>query len=166
MIIKPKISYISKILNTRVTIQALTSMSTKIHKKRQYVHKKAIVPAALPTAAQGRNRRRYRHDLVSVRQRPHSSVGRDPHQNRRCPKSPPALIPPPRPPRRSSHGRPPRPPHRRPPRPPHRPPHRPPPRPRPRPPHRPPPRHPRRPPRRPPPRPHRPPQRPLARALA
>src|SRR4051812_940215 len=90
MVIKPKISYISKILNTRVTIQALTSMSTKIHKKHQYVHKKPIVAAALPTAAQGRNRRRYRHDHVSVRQRrPHSSVGRDPHQARHRPKPPP-----------------------------------------------------------------------------
>src|SRR4051812_49468069 len=107
MIIKPKISYISKILNTRVTIQALTSMSTKIHKKRQYVHKKPIVAAALPTAAQGRNRRRYRHDLVSLRQRPHSPLGRGPHQDRQSPTAP---IPPPRPP--------PRPPHRRPRRPP------------------------------------------------
>src|SRR3954468_24605707 len=109
-------------------------MSTKIHKNRQYVHKKPIVAAALPTAAQGHNRRRYRHDLVSVRQRPHSPVGRDPHQDRHCPKRPP-----PRPPRRPPHRRPPRPPHRPPPRPPHRPPHRPPPRPPRRPPHRPPP---------------------------
>src|SRR5436189_1265707 len=110
MIIKPKISYISKILNTRVTIQALTSMSTKIHKKRQYVHKKSIVAAALPTAAQGRNRRRYRHDHVSVRQRlPHRPVRRDPHQNRYYAKSSPTPITPPRPP----HRRPPRhPPHR------------------------------------------------------
>src|SRR5436189_5291315 len=103
MIIKPKISYISKILNTRVTIQVLTSMSTKIHKKRQYVHKKHIVAAALPTAAQGRNRRRYRHDLVSVQQRPHSPVWRDPHLT--PPKSPPARRPPPRPPRRPPHHR-------------------------------------------------------------
>src|SRR3954469_4748119 len=115
MIIKPKISYISKNLNMRVTIQALTSMSTKIHKNRQYVHKKPIVAAALPTAAQGHNRRRYRHDLVSVRQRPHSPVGRDPHQDRHRPKRPP-----PRPPRRPPR----RPPHRRPPRPPRRPPYR------------------------------------------
>src|SRR5436189_2667751 len=111
MIIKPKISYISKFLNTRVTIQALTSMSTKIHKNRQYVHKKPIVVAALPTAAQGHNRRRYRHDLVSVRQRPHSPVGRDPYQI--LPKSPPAQ--PPRPPRCPPHRPPPRPPHRPPP---------------------------------------------------